>query len=149
MHYEALDVYEQHSPRILGVTQIPNLIYVIAIATTSQAALQVAIAHHVIMPNNPYLVPTSVNLSPQQLIVVITKISPTIDAAAFVDPVGEFFRVFELEFRSRVLKKFSNLLPSFGRRMKPSRCSIRGFSSSKRIFRSSQTWKLPIDIFVH
>jgi hypothetical protein len=28
VHYEALDVYEQHSPRILGVTQIPNLAYV-------------------------------------------------------------------------------------------------------------------------
>jgi len=24
VHYEALDVYEQHSARILGVTQIPN-----------------------------------------------------------------------------------------------------------------------------
>jgi hypothetical protein len=24
VHYEALDVYEQHSPRILGITQIPN-----------------------------------------------------------------------------------------------------------------------------
>jgi len=27
MHYEALDVYEQHSARILGVTQIPNPSY--------------------------------------------------------------------------------------------------------------------------
>jgi hypothetical protein len=24
VHYEALDVYEQHSPKILGVIQIPN-----------------------------------------------------------------------------------------------------------------------------
>jgi hypothetical protein len=64
VHYEALDVYEQHSVRILGVTQIPNPAYAIAIATVSQAALQVAIAHHGIVPNNPDLVPTSVNLSP-------------------------------------------------------------------------------------
>jgi len=31
VHYEALDVYEQHSPRILGATQIPNLVYTTAI----------------------------------------------------------------------------------------------------------------------
>jgi hypothetical protein len=24
VHYEALDVYEQHSPKILGINQIPN-----------------------------------------------------------------------------------------------------------------------------
>jgi hypothetical protein len=40
VHYEALDVYEQHSPRILGVTQIPNPAYATTIATASQAALQ-------------------------------------------------------------------------------------------------------------
>jgi hypothetical protein len=45
VHYEALNVYKQHSPRILGITQIPNLAYATAITTTSQAALQVAIAH--------------------------------------------------------------------------------------------------------
>jgi len=39
VHYEALDVYEQHSPRILGVTQIPNLAYATTIATASQVAL--------------------------------------------------------------------------------------------------------------
>jgi hypothetical protein len=39
VHYETLDVYEQHSPRILGVTQIPNPTYTITIATTSQATL--------------------------------------------------------------------------------------------------------------
>jgi hypothetical protein len=39
VHYEALDVYEQHSSRILGVTQIPNPAYAIAITTASQAAL--------------------------------------------------------------------------------------------------------------
>jgi hypothetical protein len=33
VHYEALDVYEQHSLKILGVNQIPNLAYAIAITT--------------------------------------------------------------------------------------------------------------------
>jgi len=35
VHYEAMDVYEQHSLRILGVTQIPNPVYATAIAITS------------------------------------------------------------------------------------------------------------------
>jgi len=52
VHYEALDVYEQHFARILGVTKIPNPAYAIAIATASQATLQAAIAHHRTMPNN-------------------------------------------------------------------------------------------------
>jgi len=39
VHYEALDVYEQHFPKILGITQIPNPTYAIAIATASQVAL--------------------------------------------------------------------------------------------------------------
>jgi hypothetical protein len=91
VHYEALDVYEQHSARILGVTQAPNPAYAIAIATASQVALQAAIAHHRIVPNNPDPVPTSVNLSPQQLIAATANIPPTTDAPAFVDPVGEFF----------------------------------------------------------
>ncbi len=50
------------------------------------------------MPNNPALVPILVNLSPQRLIVTIANIPPTIDALAFDDPVGELFRVLELEF---------------------------------------------------
>jgi hypothetical protein len=33
VHYEALDVYEQHSLRILGVTQIPNPAYATTIGT--------------------------------------------------------------------------------------------------------------------
>jgi hypothetical protein len=91
VHYEALDVYEQHSPRILGVTQIPNPPYATAIATSSQVALQATIAHHGTVPNNLDPVPTLVNLSLQQLIVVTANIPPTIDAIAFADPVGEFF----------------------------------------------------------
>jgi hypothetical protein len=39
VHYEALNVYEQHFPKILDVTQIPNLAYATAIATTFQATL--------------------------------------------------------------------------------------------------------------
>jgi hypothetical protein len=38
-HYEALDVYRQHFPRILGITQIPNPAYAIAITTCFQVAL--------------------------------------------------------------------------------------------------------------
>jgi hypothetical protein len=93
VHYEALDVYEQHSPRILGVTQIPNPIYATTIATTSQAALQTALVHHGTMPNNPDLVSTSVNLFLQQFIVATANIPPTIHAPAFANLVGEFFRV--------------------------------------------------------
>jgi hypothetical protein len=39
VHYEASNVYEQHSPKILGVIQIPNPAYTTAITITSQAAL--------------------------------------------------------------------------------------------------------------
>jgi len=58
VHYEALDVYEQHFPRILGIIKIPNLTNATAIAITSQAALQVAITHHGIVPNNPEPIPS-------------------------------------------------------------------------------------------
>jgi len=82
----------------LDVTQIPNPAYAIAIAMASQAALQVPIAHHGIVPNNPDRIPTSIIFSPQQFIITTTNIPPTIDAPSFVDPVGEFFRVLELKF---------------------------------------------------
>ncbi len=98
VHYEALDVYEQHSSRILGVTQIPNPAYATAIATTSQTTLQAAIAHHRTMPNNPNPVPTLVIFSPQQFFVIVANIPPTINPLDFVDPMGEFFRILELEF---------------------------------------------------
>jgi hypothetical protein len=105
VHYEALDVYEQQSARILGVIHIPNPANAIAITTTSRAALQATIAHHGTVPNNPDPLPTSVNLYLQQLIVVTANIPPTTDAPAFVDPVGEFFRVLELEFPVKSSKK--------------------------------------------
>jgi hypothetical protein len=40
--------------------------------------------------------------------VVTTNILPTIDAPAFADPMGEFFRVVELEFS---IKSFEKILP--------------------------------------
>jgi hypothetical protein len=98
VHYEALDVYKQHSPRILGVTQIPNLAYATAITITSQTTLKVSIAHHGTMPNNPHPVPTSVNFFLQQLITVTVNILPTINAPTFADTIREFFQVLELEF---------------------------------------------------
>jgi len=58
------------------------------------------------MPNNPNSVPTLVNLSPQQLIIATTNIPPTTDVPTFVDPVGEFFRVLELEFLIKSSKNF-------------------------------------------
>jgi hypothetical protein len=109
VHYEALDVYEQHSTRILGVTQILNPAYTIAIASAFQAALQAAIAHHGTMPNNLDSVLTSINLSPQQLIDTTTNIPPTIDAPAFAHPVGEFFRILELEFPIKSSEKILQL----------------------------------------
>jgi hypothetical protein len=96
---EALDVYEQHSPRILGVTQILNLTYATTTATTSQAT----IAHHGTMPNNPNALPTSINLFPQQLIVATT------DALTFANPVGEFFQILELEFSIKSSEKILQL----------------------------------------
>jgi hypothetical protein len=41
VHHEALDVYEQHSSRILGVTHIPNPAYAIAIAIASQDSIAI------------------------------------------------------------------------------------------------------------
>jgi hypothetical protein len=105
VHYEALDVYKQHSSRVLSITQIPNPVYAIAIAIAFQAAMQVAIAHHGTMPNNPNSVPISINLSPQQLITATPNIPPTINAPTFLDLVGEFFQVLELEFSIKSSKK--------------------------------------------
>jgi hypothetical protein len=107
VHYEALDVYEQHSPKILGITQIPNLVYATTIAIAFQAALQATITHHGIMLNNLDPVPTSINLSLQQLITTTANIPPTIDALAFPDLMGEFLQVLELEF---LVKNFEKIL---------------------------------------
>jgi len=107
VHYEALDVYKQHSSRILGIIQILNRAYVTIIAIVFQVVMQAAITHHGTVLNNPDLVPILINLSLQQLIATTTNIPPTIDAPAFTDLVGEFFRVFELEF---LVKSFEKIL---------------------------------------
>jgi hypothetical protein len=85
----------------LGITQIPNPTYATSIATT----FQVTITHHRIEPNNPYMVPTSIKKIPEQLIVTIANIPPTIDAPTFVDHVGEFFRILELEFPIKIFEQ--------------------------------------------
>jgi len=109
VHYETLDVYEQHSLRILSVTQIPNPTYATTIATTSQATLQAVIAHHGTMPYNLDSIPTSVNIPPQQFTTATANIYPTIDALAFADQVGEFFQILELEFSIKSSKKILQL----------------------------------------
>jgi hypothetical protein len=58
------------------------------------------------VPNNPDPVPISINLSPQQLIIIIANNPPTIDAPTFAHPVGEFFRVLELKFPIKISKSF-------------------------------------------
>jgi hypothetical protein len=75
------------------------------------------------MLNNPNPISTLVNLSPQQFIIAIANIPPTIDAPTFANLVGEFFRVLELEFSVKILKKICSSPPSLNKRMKPSRCS--------------------------
>jgi len=65
------------------------------------------------VPNNPDSIPTSINLSLQQLIVTTTNISPTINAQAFTNPVGEFIRVFELEFPIKSSEKILQLATFF------------------------------------
>jgi hypothetical protein len=61
------------------------------------------------VPNNLDPVPTSINLSPQQLIVVTANIPPTIDAPTVVDQVGKFFQVLELKFMIKNSKKILQL----------------------------------------
>jgi hypothetical protein len=70
VHYDALDVYEQHSPRILGITLSPNLVYATTITTAFQAALQATIAHCGTVPNKLDSVLISVIFSPQQSLVL-------------------------------------------------------------------------------
>jgi len=122
VHYGALDVYKQHFLRISGVMQIPNPAYATTIATTSQATLQATITHNGIVRNNPDLIPISINFSPQQLIVVIINIPPTINAPAFAIQLGNSFEFSSWDFWLRVLKKNYNSSPFFGKRRKPSRC---------------------------
>jgi hypothetical protein len=61
------------------------------------------------MPNNPNSVPILINIYLQQLIIATANISPTIDAPAFVDIMGELFRVLELEFSIKSFEIFLQL----------------------------------------
>ncbi len=70
-----------------------------------EVVLQTSIAHHGTMPNNPNPVPTSINLSPQQLIATTVNILPTIDAPAFANLVVKFFWVFEMEYLVKSFEK--------------------------------------------
>jgi hypothetical protein len=63
--------------------------------------------------NNPNPVHTSVNFSPQQLIVATANNPPTINAPAFADPMAEFFRIFELEFPVKSSEKILQLATFF------------------------------------
>ncbi len=102
VHFKALDVYEQHSPRILGVTQMPNPAYATTIATASQVALQTSITHHGTMPNNPNSVPTLVNLSLQQFIVATINIPRTIMHQFLLIQWGNSFKFLNWNFRLKV-----------------------------------------------
>jgi len=62
------------------------------------------------VPNNPNLVPTLINIFPQQLIATTANIPPTTNAPAFADPVGEFFWILELEFLVKSSEKFMQLV---------------------------------------
>jgi hypothetical protein len=59
------------------------------------------------VPNNPNLVPISIKKISQQFIVTTANTPPTINAPDFVDPMGEFFRVLELEFSVKSSEKNS------------------------------------------
>jgi hypothetical protein len=62
---------------------------------------------------------------------------------------GNSFEVLSWNFQLRVLNKFYSSPSYFGKKMKPSRCSIGGFSSGKKILIASEAWMLPMGIFVH
>jgi hypothetical protein len=59
------------------------------------------------------LVPTLINLSPQQLITATANIPPTTNVPTFADPVGKFFRVLELEFPVKSSEKILQLATFF------------------------------------
>jgi hypothetical protein len=61
------------------------------------------------VPNNPDLLPISINLSPQQLIVTTANNPPTINAPAFANPMGDFFRILEVEFSIKSSEKILQL----------------------------------------
>jgi hypothetical protein len=65
------------------------------------------------MPNNPDPIPTLVNLSRQKFIFATANIPSTINASTFVDPMGEFFQILELEFPVKSFEKILQLATFF------------------------------------
>ncbi len=104
------------------------------------------------MPNNPDPVPTSINLSPQQLIVATTNIPPTTNAPAFVDWVGEFFRILELEFPVKSSEKNLQLatfsrqkdetLKMFYRRLLKLKENTQSITNLEAAHRYLRSWKV-------
>jgi hypothetical protein len=88
------------------------------------------------MPNNPYLVPTSINFSPKQFFAATANIPPTIDAPAFADPVREFFRVHELEFLVKSCKKNLQLATFFQQKNETFKILYRRFLKLKKDIQS-------------
>jgi hypothetical protein len=91
------------------------------------------------VPNNPDLVPTLVNLFLQQLIAVTANILLTINALAFIDPMGEFFQVLELKFLVKSSEKILELATFSRQKDETFKCFTRSFSSLNRILEASQT----------
>jgi hypothetical protein len=61
------------------------------------------------MPNNLDSIRISINFVSQQIIATTANIPPTIDAPTFTDPMGESFRVFELELSIKSSEKILHL----------------------------------------
>jgi hypothetical protein len=99
------------------------------------------------VPNNPNPVTTSVNISPQQLIVATTNILPTTDAPTFADPVGEFFRILK-KFVVKSSKKNLQLATFSQEKDETLKMFYRRLLKLERIPRASQTWKLSTGIFI-
>jgi hypothetical protein len=100
------------------------------------------------VPNNLDSVPISVNLSPQQLIVVTANIPPTIDAPTFVDSVGEFFRVLELEFSVKSSEKILQLATFSRQKDETFKMLYKMFFKLKEDTRSIIDLEAPINIFI-
>jgi hypothetical protein len=148
VHYEALDIYEQHSPKILGVTKIPNPSYATTIATAFQATLQTTIENHGTVPIILIRYILQYTFLFNNSLLILQKILPPSTHQLLLSQWVNYFEFLSYNFELRFLKKICNSPPSLSKRMKPSRCSTRGFSSLKKIIRASQTWKLPIGIFI-
>ncbi len=89
------------------------------------------------MPNNLDLVPILINLSLQQLTVLTANIPPTINAPTFADPVGEFFRVLELEFLVKSFEKILQLTTFFHQKNETLKMLYRRLFKLKKDIQSS------------